>query len=481
MLDDTKYIVVDLDGTLIRADLFVESIIQLLRSNPFYIVLFLFWLTKGIAYTKAQVARRIDIDVAHLPFEEETLEQLKSLKEQGKILILATASHVSYAEIVSKHLGLFDHLIATDAENNFKGSRKLEAIRELIGDAPFAYAGDSRADEPLWDAANANMMVNAPKNMKQKAEKSGKLKWSSDNKKSNWTSFVFEMRPHQYAKNILIFVPIITAHEYFLAPVLTSGILAFIAFCLCASGVYFLNDLLDVRDDRRHWVKKNRPIASGNLSIGYGILGAIGLPALAFLLAVTFSPIKFVLVLAVYYILTIAYSFFLKKVATVDVMTLAILYTLRILAGAAATGIVLSSWLFAFSVFIFVSLAFMKRYVEVAASPDTGKNVPGRGYSNADSETLFILGVASFIGAVIILALYINSEDIMRQYGSPQTLWLLCLIILFWGCHIWLCARRGQVPDDPVVFAIKDRASRLVGLALVLVVFIGRYLPLRFG
>ncbi len=481
MLDDVKYIVVDLDGTLIRADLFVESIVQLLRTNPLYIFLFFLWLTKGIAYAKEQVAKRIDIDVDHLPFEEDVLARLKSLKDNGKTLILATASHRLYADKLSNHLGLFDHVVATNADNNLKGQRKLEALRALIGDAPFAYMGDSRADEPLWDAAHGNMMVNAPKDLKQKAERTGTLLWSCESKKPDWSSFLLEMRPHQYAKNILIFVPIITAHEYFEATTLISGILAFIAFSLCASGVYFLNDLLDVRDDRQHKAKKNRPIASGNLSIKYGILGAFGLPVIAFLMAVSFGPIKFILVLVAYYILTVAYSFLLKKISTIDVMTLAILYTLRILAGAAATGIVLSSWLFAFSVFIFVSLAFMKRYVEVAATPDTGENVPGRGYSKTDSETLFVLGIASFIGAVIILALYINSEDILRQYGSPQTLWLLCLIILFWGCHIWLCARRGQVPDDPVVFAIKDRSSRLVGLALVLVVFIGRYLPFRIG
>ncbi|MCF8468099.1 MAG: UbiA family prenyltransferase [Sneathiella sp.] len=474
-MEKVKYIVVDLDGTLVRTDLFVESLLRYLKHNPINLLRVILWLMKGRAYAKEKIADNIDIDVEFLPYENQLIAYLKDLKEQGKTIILATASHRVYADKVARFLGIFDDVIATADGQNRKGRRKLAAIKELIGDAEFAYAGDSAADGPIWKAASANIMVNAPRNNVAEAEKANKLVWQSRATKPVWRAFLKEMRPHQYAKNVLLFVPLVTSHEYMVASHLLSVLLAFICFSFCASGVYFLNDLLDLEDDRRHRSKSSRPIASGALSLPLGVAGAVGFPVLAFTVSLAYLPMAFVAVLAVYFLITNAYSFLLKRIATVDVMTLAILYTLRVVAGAAAANVELSSWLIAFSVFIFVSLAFMKRYIEVSSLTKKSGQVRGRGYSGDDSETMFSLGITNFTAAVVILALYINSDSVVRLYKSPEVLWLLCLLVLFWGNHIWVCARRGEIPDDPVVFAIKDKASRLVGISFVIVLFLAKY------
>ena len=480
MFENVKHVVVDLDGTLVRTDLFVESILRYLKGNPFKIINLIRWLMAGRAFAKQKVAEHVEIEAEFLPYEEGLIEYLKELKAAGKELILATASHRKYADQVAAHLGIFDRVMATEDNHNLKGQNKLAAIRELIGDADFAYAGDSAADTPIWCAAAANIMVNAPAANVAEAEAAGKLVWQGAPEKPVWKAFVKEMRPHQYAKNMLIFVPIVTSHDYFDGSHVVATILAFICFSFCASGVYFLNDLLDLQEDRRHRSKRYRPIASGSLPLSLGVAGAVGFPLLAFLMALVLLPLSFFAVLLFYFAVTNAYSFCLKRLTTVDVVTLAILYTLRVVAGAAASGLELTSWLLAFSVFIFVSLAFMKRYIEVSALPDEAGQVRGRGYSAADQETMFSLGISNFTAAVVILALYINSPYVLVSYETPQVLWLLCLIVLFWGNHIWTCARRGQIPDDPVVFAIKDRASQLVGVSFTVVLFKGKYIYLEF-
>ncbi|MZR31704.1 UbiA family prenyltransferase [Sneathiella litorea] len=476
MVDNIKYVVVDLDGTLVRTDLFVESLLRYLKSNPFKIFQLILWLLQGRAYAKEKIAQVVDVEAEFLPYEDDLLDYLKQQKSQGKELILATATHQRYANQVAEHLGIFDRVMATEDNFNLKGKNKLTAIKEMLGDEDFIYAGDSAVDAPIWRAAAANIMVNAPEQYVAEAEKNGKLVWQTKSEASVLKAFLKEMRLHQYAKNVLIFVPLVTSHEYSDFMHLLLALLAFICFSFCASGVYFLNDLLDLQEDRRHRSKKYRPIASGTLPLPIGVAGALGLPILAFALSIAFLPFAFVGVLLVYFAITNAYSFLLKRITTVDVMTLAILYTLRVVAGAAATGVDLSSWLIAFSVFIFVSLAFMKRYIEVAALAETDSKVRGRGYSADDRETMFGLGITNFTAAVVILALYINSPFVLSSYASPEVLWLLCLIVLFWGNHIWVCARRGEIPDDPVVFAIKDRASQLVGVSFVVVLFLAKYI-----
>lgn len=475
MNKSTEHVFVDLDGTLVLTDLFFESILRLIKRNPLNIFRVIFWIIQGRATAKEKIALAVDIDAANLPYEPTLTKFLHQCKAEGRRLILATASHRLYADKIAAHLGFFDQVLATDSTNNLKGKRKLAAIRALIGGAPFAYCGNSAADRPIWAEAAQNILVNAPRRDVAIAKRQQKAEQVIVSGRTVPRAFLKEMRVHQYAKNALIFVPLFTSHNYQDAAALWTVFLAFVCFSLCASGVYFLNDLLDLESDRQHANKRFRPLASGDLPIPLGVAGAVCLPVAAFGITGAFLSIEFLAVLAGYFALTNAYSFFLKRVSTADVMTLAVLYTLRVVAGSAAAGIALSSWLMAFSIFVFVSLAYLKRYIEVAALSDGADKAHGRGYSAADSETMFSLGTANITASVLVLALYINTEEVVSLYSSPAILWLLCLLMLYWGNRIWVGARRGKITEDPVVFAIKDRVSQMVGAGFLLVVVAAKY------
>ncbi|WP_170412011.1 UbiA family prenyltransferase [Ruegeria arenilitoris] len=478
MSDKPKKIFVDLDGTLIRTDLFVEAILQFLKNNPLNIFPVILWLFKGIPYAKERIAHEVSLKAEALPYETSLLEYLKQQKANGRQLVLATASHRIYADKVAAHLEIFDSVLATDADHNLKGANKLAAIRDAAGDETFAYAGDSTADSPIWAASASGIFVNAPKSDVATAQSAGTAEKIIKSRPPLWRAFLKSMRPHQYAKNALIFAPIFTSQQHLPFSSVLASLLAFICFSLCASGVYFLNDLVDLAADRQHTSKRHRPLPSGDLSLHAGVVGAIALPLIAFALTLAFLPPVFAVVLIAYLIITMAYSFWLKQIATADVMVLASLYTLRVIAGSAATGIVLSSWFLAFSMFVFVSLGYLKRYIEVAAAPEEDGNVHGRDYSYTDSETMFSLGVANITAAVVILALYINSPEVKEIYRTPEILWLLCLLLLYWGNRIWVGARRGRVADDPVLFALRDKISLMVGGAFVLVTLAAKYLTL---
>ena len=473
---DKQPLFVDLDGTLIRTDLFLESALRLIKHNPLSLFAMVIWLLRGRSFLKDQVAKRTNLQVETLPFETRLVDFLEDQKRHGRRVVMATAAHHQQAKAVAAHLGLFDDVLATDVDRNLKGRIKLTAIRDYVGEGGFAYAGDSSADRPIWEAATSAVLVNAPRAQVEAIKNAGKKTLVIETRMPVWQAFLREMRPHQYAKNLLVFVPLMVSHEYQNVAMLIAAVLAFLCFNLCASGVYFLNDLLDLESDRRHARKRSRPLASGDLPLRAGLIGAVVLPLLAFALAIPFLPVMFVVILAAYLLITSTYSFFLKRVSTVDVMTLALLYTSRIAAGSAATGIALSSWLMAFSVFLFVSLAYLKRYIEVAALDDETGHAHGRGYSVADRETMFSLGTANITAAVLVLALYINSEEVLSLYQSPEALWLLCLLMLYWGNRIWVGARRGLITDDPVVFAIRDKVSNAVGLGFVAVMLLARYL-----
>jgi len=472
------HIVVDLDGTLIRTDLFFEGVLTLIKRNPFNVLLLGLWILRGRSVAKERVAQLVEVDAQHLPYEPALVDYLREQKKQGRRLLLATASHRTYANKVAAHLGFFNQGIASDSKNNLKGRKKLAAIRQCIGGAAFAYAGDSPADRLIWKEAAANIFVNAPNRDVKEAEAQGKAEKIISSNRSIGRAFLKEMRFHQWTKNILVFVPLFTSHGYLELAALLTAALAFICFSLCASGAYFLNDLLDLPADRCHASKRFRPLASGDLPIVTGFVGAMGLPFIAFTMAGVLLPVAFIGILAFYFLITTAYSFVLKRISTADVMTLAVLYTLRVVAGCAAVDIELSSWLMAFSIFVFVSLAYLKRYIEISTLTRDTEKSHGRGYSAADSETVFSLGIANITTSVLVLALYISSEEIIGLYQSPEILWLLCLLMLYWGNRIWIGARRGKITDDPVVFAIKDNVSRMVGVAFLVVVLAAKFIKI---
>lgn len=471
-------IFVDLDGTLVRTDLFLESILVFVKRNPLNIIRVITWILHSRAYAKERLAEFIDIDVSKLPYEPAFVQYLAQSHKEGRSITLVTATHRRYAEQVADYLGFFDGVIATHAGTNLKGKEKLKAILKVAGNDSFSYAGDSAADRSIWQAAATNILVNAPHGDVKAARLADRAELVIQSRPRFQTAFLQEMRPHQYAKNALIFVPLFTSHAYQDVSVYFSAVLAFVCFCLCASGAYFLNDLLDLQSDRLHVSKRSRPLASGDLPLAIGIPGAILLPLIAFGLALAVLPVAFFGVLLCYFAITNVYSFYLKSISTVDVMTLAILYTMRIVAGAVALDITLSSWLMAFSIFLFVSLAYLKRYIEVSELSESGRSTHGRGYDGADSETMFSLGTANITAAVVVLALYVNSEEVVLNYQTPEILWLLCLLLLYWGNRLWVGARRGKIADDPIIFAVKDRVSRIVGAVFIIVVLSARYVEI---
>lgn len=480
-MNSQENIYVDLDYTLVRTDLFFESSIKYLKQNPLRIVLLILWILKGRSYAKNKLADTVSLDPETLIYEIELVDFLKRRKAEGAKISLATASNYKYAEAIAKHFGFFDDIIASSEHKNVKGKQKLKHIQEHCGSSDFTYAGDSKADIPIWEKATGVIIVNGPTRAIEKARNSNKLVAEFSTRMSLLKAFFKAMRPHQYAKNFLIFVPLLTSHLYTDPDSIFAAIIAFFCFSICASGVYFLNDLVDLDADRQHLTKKNRPLCSGNLPLPFGMIAAAFFPLISLLVALFTLPVEFLVSLTAYFLLTNFYSFGLKRVATLDVITLSLLYTVRVIAGGMAIGVTLSSWLLVFSIFTFVSLAYLKRYVELSKlDTNKQKSAKGRGYSISDNETVFTLGIANITAAVVILSLYITSSDVMQNYSNPQFLWGLVLLFLTWSNHIWTSAKRGIVNDDPVLFSVKDKISLSIAVFGLLLILWSRYSQLFF-
>lgn len=458
-------LVVDLDGTLIKSDLLLESFMGLIKANPLNIFWVFVWLLKGKAHLKAEIAKRVDIAVDLLPYNQQLIQYLRAEKESGRALLLATASHKRYAHSIAAHLKIFDEVLASDEVTNLSGRKKREALNALYGEKGYVYAGNANIDLLVWEHCSSAVVVGSEKLVGKAAAKCT-IEKHFQTSKPGIKTFIKALRVHQWVKNGLIFVPVLTSHNALNVEFIVLSLLAFVAFSFCASSVYFLNDLLDLNDDRRHATKRNRPFAAGTLSL---LVGIIGTPILLLVSAFVclFLPNEFVAVLLVYYVLTIAYSFNLKRLVMVDVVTLASLYTVRIVAGAAAISVTLSFWLLSFSVFVFLSLAIIKRYTELMKlKGKSATKALGRGYQVEDLELLSSLGGASGYISVLVLALYINSPDIKGLYTHPEMMWPACLIMLYWVSRVWIIAHRGNMDDDPIVFALKDKASMVCGILM---------------
>jgi 4-hydroxybenzoate polyprenyltransferase/phosphoserine phosphatase len=477
-LDAGMPLVVDLDDTLIRTDLLHESVFALLTINFFYVFMLPLWLLKGKANLKQQIADRAELRFDLLPYRKEFLDYLKQEHEAGRRLILATASNAAFAEGVANHLGIFDAAIGSGASENNSGARKLARIKELTNGGAFAYAGNGDVDVPIWKAADAAVVVNASAATLKKAERATRGAGVFPGQQENILALIKSIRPHQWLKNLLIFVPLVLSYQMTDIQLVLQAWLAFIAFSLCASSVYLLNDLLDLPADRQHPTKRFRPFAAGDLSIVYGVVAKIVLLAVAFMIALTL-PVYFFPVLLFYYICTMAYSLWLKRAALVDGITLAALYTLRLIAGAAAISVEPTFWLLAFSMFIFMSLALIKRYSELMLLQADGRGqMIGRAYRSVDTETLAQLGTSSGYLAVLVLAFYINSDKVSEQYARPEALWMLCPIMLYWISRMWLLTRRGEMHDDPVVFTIRDKRTHFLAFAAGCALLVAIYWPI---
>ncbi len=462
-------LIVDLDGTLTPADVSLENFIAYTRAAPLNLFRLLIWLVRGRAFAKAMVARRLPLAADALPLREEVLALIAEARAQGRPVILASASHRRHLTRLAQACGPFDQIWGTSAKINLKGATKLSAIRARLGDGAFDYIGDSRADTAIWAASRKGYSLNHIAT--PAIERIGPARTPL------WRALLQTLRPHQWAKNALVLVPVMTAGLAFDAAAIGKALLAALLFSLIASGIYQINDLLDIEADRAHAKKRHRPIASGALSIPAALLASLILITLPFAIALWQFGWPLASVLAVYLLLTTAYSFRLKAVMTLDVIALACLYTIRILAGAVAIGVTLSFWLLLFSIFFFLSLGYLKRYTELAAATEPGVLVKGRGYLDADLDLVGQSGVAAGMVSILVMALFINDIRGEGTYALPDLLWALCLLLLYWINRVWMMARRGEVDGDPVAFAVRDPRSIAIGAAMAAVMVAARYWP----
>jgi 4-hydroxybenzoate polyprenyltransferase len=466
----TRTLVVDLDGTLVNSDMLVENLFLFLRLYPLRVFSLFFWLLGGKAHFKRQLADAVLPSVDNLPYNKPLLAWLQQQRKDGFRLILATASDIRIARAVANHLGIFDEVMGTES-HNLSSHRKQAALIGRFGEKGYAYIGNSSADLPVWRSAAAIHVANPERGVLAAARRLGDIGQVFDQRPAYLRTVLKALRVHQWVKNTLLFVPLLASHRVLEWPLLWNGLVAFIAFGACASSVYLLNDLLDLPDDRQHPTKRNRPLAAGTLPILHSLFLIPVLLLGAFALALWQLPLLFSAALAGYYLLTLAYSLWLKRVVMLDVVTLAMLYTIRVIAGAAAMALVATFWILAFCMFIFLSLAFVKRYTELHDARQKGKRdkSAGRGYYPADFELLASLGGASGYLSVLVLALYINEAASATLYRSPEWMWAACPLLLFWLSRVWLLAHRGQMHDDPIVFALRDRVSRWIGLGFIVI------------
>jgi 4-hydroxybenzoate polyprenyltransferase/phosphoserine phosphatase len=477
---------VDLDGTLVKSDTLYDSTLALARQHPAALLQLPRWLAQGKAALKRHITGAVQLDVAHLPYNHELLQYLEQQKATGRPIYLATAADSALAHRIAAHLNLFTGVLASDGAINLAGSHKLAAFRQSFGD-DFSYIGNALPDLTLLQNCKEPMVANPTAGLRAALRTSGVVPVRTFAERvSPLKAWPKAIRIHQWAKNTLIFLPLLLAHEWSKA-LLAAAFIAFLSFGLCASATYIVNDLLDLEADRQHPRKRRRPFASGGLSaLGGVVVVALFLAAsvcLAILLphvvaAISPSlalirPYHFLEWLAIYAVTTLAYSLRLKRAVMVDVIVLSGLYTIRILAGSAATGVAVSTWLASFSIFFFLSLAFVKRYAELENLRERGgAKAGGRGYHVTDIEQLRSFGSASGYVSVAVLTLYISNLNAAQLYHHTNRLWLLVPVLLLWISLLWLRASRGELDEDPVVYAITDRRSLLLGLAVVAVVLL---------
>jgi 4-hydroxybenzoate polyprenyltransferase/phosphoserine phosphatase len=463
---------VDLDGTLIRGNVLWECVLVLLKTHPSTLLLLPFWLLAGRASLKRHVAARTHLDPARLPYRQQVLELIQKEKATGRRIALVTAADRELAEAIASYLGLFDEVHASDGKMNLKGANKAAFLVQHFAQTGFDYVGDSAADVEVWRNARAAYVVGTEARAEQAAAVTalkGRILQPRASFRTSFLMWVDALRGHHWAKNLLLFLPLALSHNLAIAPIVRT-LAGFALYGLCASGLYILNDLLDLHSDREHPWKKARPFAAGDISIPQGLLVSLTLLSSALGLGLLLNA-KFGFALFGYAALTMLYSLYLKRIALLDVFVLSSFYSFRILAGALISATPLSQWFLAFSMFFFLSLAMAKRYSELLHASDlVSAGNSGRSYHTGDRELLLSLGVGSSFSAVVIFSLYVQSQDVRLLYSSPEFLLLLCPIVLYWLSRNWLLAHRGELKEDPVTLAIRDPVSYGVALASAVVI-----------
>lgn len=457
---DAPPLCVDLDGTLIRSDMLIEGVLASVTTALLYRAV-LGLRSGNRAEFKRAVAASSQFDPALLPYNDRLLAFLREQKELGRRLVLVTAADTTVAHRIATHLGLFEEVLASDGSRNLKGQHKCKALIERFGQGGFSYVGDSRADLHVWRAARTGVLVNTRPAVAAAARDLVVIEAVFSDGGARWRALLRAMRPHQWTKNLLVFVPLFVSGAQFDWPGISAATLAFVAFSLTASGIYLLNDLADLAADRKHPRKRRRPFASGALPIQLGLAAAGS--AVASGLALAWAS-GIAALIALYALLSVSYSIKLKELPLVDVFMLAALYSIRLVAGGEASGHRVSLWLFAFSSFLFLSLALVKRAGELAAPSESGSRLARRGYHVSDIVILQMFGTSSAVAASVVLTLFIQNEAKELSYASPGLLWGIVPLVLFWQCRIWLSTARGYMHDDPIVYAAKDWVSWIVAL-----------------
>lgn len=457
---------VDLDGTLIQSDTLLESLLAVVRNNPSRIPRILLSLRRGKSGFKHELGQAVQLSPETLPYSRPLLEYIELEAKNGREVFLVTGADASIAVPVAEYFGFFSGVICSNGSDNVRGPAKLRAIRHAIGHQDFSYAGNSRDDLTVWKAAKTAVIVNANGRVCKILEDSGvNVERVFPGPRLSVRSFANTLRIHQWIKNLLVFLPIFLGHRVFELQTMVNAVRAFFAFSLCASALYLINDMLDLASDRKHREKRFRPLASGEFPIPHAILLSIFL----FLSSAVVNPRKdAALLLILYCASVVAYSVRLKRLLLLDVILLASFYTLRLLYGGAATQITLSIWTLAFSLFMFLSLALIKRICELSShSAEDGLDSSGRGYLFIDLPQLTALSAASGCMSALIFILYVQSPDVMPLYSRPHLLLCIFPLLIYWHSRLLILGSRGLVHGDPILFSLSDRASRMVAIAVL--------------
>jgi 4-hydroxybenzoate polyprenyltransferase/phosphoserine phosphatase len=466
-------LVTDLDGTLVVTDTLLEGAISLIRRRPWLLPWLAVWLSRGKAVLKSEIAARCALDPEKLPYRPELVEYLRAERNAGRCIVLATAAQQTTAEGVAACLGLFDLVLASSDSVNLKGALKRDELIRRFGLKGFDYIGDSRSDAPVWAACRIGHVAGSMHRLPNSALSGGAVQGRTfPGPAREFRTLLRAIRVHQWVKNLLVFVPPIL-NRYVDWEIFRILSIAFLSFSFVASGTYLSNDLFDLAADRQHPRKRKRALASGQLSIAQGIALAACLVGGGFLLSLAVSG-QLTVCLLIYLVLTTLYSSFLKGKPIIDVIVLAILYTLRVYTGGLVSGAYVSPWLFQFSIFLFLSLAFVKRYSELLGLRQRREHqTPGRGYRFRDLSVISQAGVGSGLLAGLVLALYVNGQENRTIYPHPEMLWGICPLFVYWIIRIWLVAHRGNMHDDPILFAFRDKVSYIVGFLIVVAAALG--------
>jgi len=464
-----KPLCVDLDGTLIQTDLVFECLFMLARQNFLYLFCVPFWLLAGKASFKRRLAASIQFDPQEIPYNKDFLAWVEKQHTLGRYTVLATGSDAQLASKIAGYLGCFDEVMASDGTNNLTSYSKRAALVGKFGAKGFDYAGNSSVDLPVWNDCDGSIVVEASPRTLQAARKAGSVSEVFPKREITLKTWLRAARVHQWIKNLLVVLPFLASHQFSNGAAVKNILILFFAFSACASVTYIINDLLDLPSDRNHAIKSSRPFASGDLSIAQGLALAFGFAVLSFALAACL-PFSSRVVLAFYFLLTLSYSLWLKQKLILDVIVLASLYTVRIVAGGVATHIRLSDWLICFSLFMFLSLAMCKRSSELMNLLKAKKTrTMGRSYKTGDLEPLNICGICSGIMACLLILFYATSAQASLLYATPRLLYFLCPLLFYWISRLWVLTFRGDLKEDPILFAVHDRVSYVVCAGMILI------------